>query len=801
MKNLLLIETLRALGATKLVARESGISSVARKQLPTLTDKLVDTIVTQNTNMLVDYLENSELAADMLLSVAEVALTQAVKQDTAYSELLFKLQHLTGNLDTPIMNQLRIETKSRSYYKQYVKYLITEDIRSMSNFDKLFKDIAKYINSTKDSVSDIYNELRDVASLKEVITEAMIACIPSKSGKTLYNVASIKIGMRLWRLYTGDIIPSPSTYIELGQRVLIALDKVGVLEVIKTVEDHKPHFYIELDYRTVFGLSISRAIDTLNHTNRNYPMIVKPSNCTYRNYRYGYLTQDAKISAANPGVRLSKSTVDAINHRSSTKLSIFTFEDDSKLFNEYITEYCKLQHAQVQEAQRKLTKEWASTQHLPEDDRRELLILSKWTEPAFLKELNFLLAQGSYYVLAKTCDRTRIYDANNFGFQADKFIRHLIRFEESVMDGKARKQTEEYRLRVLEELDKLGSRTDLKSRKEYLGLKVKLAQLDYDLKHGVCGTPIEKDGRNSGVQVYATGALKSKRVGKYGGLDPEIIADAYKELTIRLNDIYGLTIETGFVRNDGKKPVMVFIYGAGKQAITLKGGADWEGIYYMLTNFGVVTTPEEVWGHFSNIMSEILPGVPEVMQLINSNHSSNHKGVKLTDRRVVYRWKNLVGSTVKLELTKTIDIQTPMRHDAFKTAKGNDYTLYIKTTDYTPDAKHKALSPLVNHSNDAGGVVIVVNEFAAVNAPIGTVHDGFFVRATELCLLDDSYKKFLITLNDSNIYAEILADINPFVSSEDKQAQIDHNIEVLNSLRIGDILTTEDILNSNPLSW
>lgn len=663
-----------------------------------------------------------------------------------------------------------------------------------------------FAEGTTDTIKELWvNHVDGEFTRKELLTIAFQVLLPANNSYTVYDGAARAIGMRLLPVisYKGERITA-SAQMKIGNVLLDRMEFGGFIKIAKTksgetVDGYTKKVYTaEVDWASIFGKQFLSNLHKAWAGTSRLPLAHFDKLPGYSRPKLPYLTKVLATSVSKANLKLSRRAIDALNHRFYTKLELFTFRDDKELFNKFIKQYCDLKDTQVVDSQREENLAAAKEGRTP-------LIMKPFDRAKFTKELNQVLLMGVYYIASNTDQRTRIYDASGFGFQDDKFIRHLIRFSEYKSETpRSRARTVEYIAHCKAEHKSL-SKGNAKAKIEALGMLAKIAQLEQDLDEGTSNTPIEWDGNNSGVQMYATAALKSLNVGRYGGLDPQIMLDAYKFLISEINTLYKLDITVQLQRNDGKRPVMVFTYGAGKKSILLDGGDDWTGLQRLLEAAGVKVDTDTLWTQFEGIMDRMLPGVQQVMTHMLNNHASR-RGTKLVDSKVIYKWDTLVGSEAQLRLEESMtisDIEMPMTNH--RTPKGNCVTVSHTSIQLTPKAKTQALAPLPIHTVDASAVIIVLEYLGKLGIDVGTVHDGFFVRMIDEEHLITAYKLALCEVNNSNIYAEMMADLNPSVTPDTWDAEVANNIEVLKAIAESNPdyirLTSEHIMNSTPLSW
>lgn len=741
------------------------------------------------------------LSNEALVELSYITINNVVRIRQAIEDATPVVTTIVSNLEALHADQVKSEEATKVHRTMVAKLLIDEEVDAAGFKACTALPDTSFAKGTKSSLVELWETI--TLPRKEILKMALHSMVPASNTYLTFGGVCHSIGMKVLPNKRGDVRTTAEEQMAIGTIVLDRLQLGGVITFgdkrVSSAEGTASTTTVEIDWKSLFGDKVHKAIQAIWSGTSIAPSALPQGPITSR-ARVGYQTDALRRPVSKSNLKISAITRHALEHRGAVALSIFTFDDNDGMFNDTISKYLKLQDKRILEAQHRMNIE-ASL-----DETIDLKVLTAFNRKAFLAQLVRLRLLNRYFVLAVTDDRTRTYDASSFGFQADKFIRHMIRFADGrVATTASIAETKSYIKHLKKEIPAL-SKGSVKDQIECLGLEVKLLQCEKDLRDNTANTPLEYDGKNSGIQMYATAALKSLTVARYGGLDPEQQMDAYQELVDWLNATYNIDIKMQIIRNDGKRPVMVFIYGGGKTTIISTGGEGWKGLRQLLIDHKApkIPTEKELYEAFTALMDQMLPGVQSTMKMALQNHSSR-RGTKNIDGIVRYQWTSLVGNTCQILMEQhkvKVRLEIPLTN--CRTASGYNRTVTHYVTILNPNVKTQALAPLPIHSVDSSILVIVLAYFRELGLDIGTVHDGFLVRATDVATLFDAYKRALVTSNDSNIYAEMMADLNPAIKSQEEwDLQVINNIAVLKNFANHEgfeALTTKQIMASTPLS-
>lgn len=760
------------------------------------------------------------------MKIAEQTKTLPIVLRSTFNSLEKEFR-LAGLQTNNVALQLRREIESKDYKRTLCERAIVEQIAL--NGAQLQTDLRTFVmeDNTPKVAKQLWEQLitNNVDGLERIVANVFQAWLPQQPSEHMPLIVSAAQAGRAMTKHIKDISYHQSAHETLGAIMIDALATNGWVQTIKgaaPVGTFKSQYRVLIDWKSLFGDEMPALIKAMVHGRTQDVMLCAPAPISKRKGN-PFVLDESKYRANKANLQLSNQTYKAISHSNSVSLQIFVpGEQTWASLMAWVEPYLAIMRLQRKDAQARL-----NNQYLREDvsTRGKLKIIAAFNEENFLAKLAELfifnedgtITARTFYTLASGDERTRLYDATGFGFQSDKFLRHLLRF------GKFEKLTEageidlvNYRTHLQEEIADMASMKNmsLSVQKEYLGLQVKLAQVEYDLINGVSQAPLEYDGNNQGVQIYSV-ILGSKKAGAFAGLDPKQMRDAYNELGALLDAALNVPAGFEYTRIQVKYAVMVWIYGAGKEAILRTGGPLWDGIYNeALTkqaesgvNFMDGIDEDMFWDIFQDIMDTMLPGVKALMKLINSKHTQlDEQGNPI----VTHQWTTLGQNVARLELKgkKSVPVEQELfMHSMSKFHKDGStkVTLTSHRRDFAPGEKAAALAPLFIHSTDASLLYGILSVFAGTDTPIGTVHDGFFVSANNTQRLFSAYKSMLVEILNMDFAARALAEMTVRNGMTDDQVLLmnKQEIDAIKAQYVPeeDRLTIADIQGSQPLGF
>ena len=609
----------------------------------------------------------------------------------------------------------------------------------------------------------VSNTLEEEKNLKLGIKKLLFAALPLVPTnlplvQTVAWQSSLGVAPEEWvaekdaDLYKmGDVVTVPPKFKALvGAEIVRRLQMIGYLQIIVSKSlstKYAKMYHIKMNWSKEVNLLLAKysKAERLNNS------VVVPTPFTKKRVRAGAFTKECSTPIRNKSSLFnSRATREGINDAQSVRLELTPL-----LTQEDVTEYIKVASKQRAEAQLILDNRVLRAR-LEKDEYIAYLKVSRFDTNELIKYLSEQFDENGnpipFYVRKGLDNTSRVYDKGR-GYQQDGFLRAIHTFSKSVPLDKPEDIAEmhKYREHILHQLRTCGK--SMKDSIKALGYSLKLRQINAALKSKRSNVIVEYDAKNGGVQIYSM-YLANPDILKYCGYNPESNLDVYKDAVEKTLDTLGLKGKIEVTREEGKKPVMVWIYGAGLETITLDGGAGWEGLYTILVERGTKEdmkgiTPETVFEAFEDALEEMLPGVKDAMLKINSAHGraqviKTKSGETFVAKPTEYVFHNFLGSEAMLR---------PEQSEAFKikmnwVVKGvvTYHTLEQYAYVSTPKAKSKGLAPLSVQSNDGGIVLRLSSVFARNDKPIVTVHDAFGVQITDAKFLKYSYKRVCVKL-------------------------------------------------------
>jgi len=295
------------------------------------------------------------------------------------------------------------------------------------------------------------------------------------------------------------------------------------------------------------------------------------------------------------------------------------------------------------------------------------------------------------------------------------------------------------------------------------------------------GVITQWDATNSGLQFYSILAMDRATASLCNIFDTGSIADAYKALADKLNE---LTDTTNFNRSNVKKAFMTFLYGSMANNILYNLNDPKNGVTAGIAEFFPSDMDHKaMWDTFTFAMDSIAPAAIRLMNLIYTYNSNG---------RTKFKWTMPDGFEV--ECTTVVSyMEDNDEADSKSNTKITGYYMDMSGNTHSGDisvkleqfnAMSRALAPNIIHAIDSYFAREVIRN---CDFDISFIHDSFGCHPNNTAKLMEVIRETMARISTQDLLYTILSQIDPSQAAYHKRKGY---------LDKGE-LTADDILASN----